>query len=159
MCLCSFQKVRKVADEDEDWTPHHEEEVEGDHEGEEGEKEGDDCILRERRSNTSTAEEMDTIARFASHTYYLRSLHKSEVVERKGPKADLQVPSQESGPSRSRSAATESEPRPPLKVGVSRSRAPLPVPILPPPPMPRGQSSADLFQSLDARDEEIRKSK
>ena len=157
MCLCSFQKVRKVADEDEDWTPHHEEEVEGDHEGEEGEKEGDDCILRERRSNT--AEEMDTIARFASHTYYLRSLHKSEVVERKGPKADLQVPSQESGPSRSRSAATESEPRPPLKVGVSRSRAPLPVPILPPPPMPRGQSSADLFQSLDARDEEIRKSK
>lgn len=155
VCVCVFffqvkSKVRRVADEDDDWTPHHTEDTEGDEEEEEGENEGTDCILRERPSNT--AEEMDTIARSVTHSYHLRSLHKPEVMASiRGPTADLQVPlNKESGGSESH----------PLKVGVfSKRPAPLPVPILPPPPMPRGQSAADLYQSLDTRDEEIRKSR
>lgn len=145
--------MRKVADDDEDWTPHHTEETEEDGEGDEGVKEGEDCVLTEKSSNTG--EEMDTIARSVAHSYYLRSLHKPEVMAGvRGPKAVLQVPQEDGGPS---SSATRHKPHPPLKVG--RSPAPLPVPILPPPPMPRGQSAADLYQSLDTRDEEIRKSK
>ncbi|CAI7993826.1 Germinal-center associated nuclear protein [Geodia barretti] len=89
---------------------------------------------------------MDTIARSVSHPYYLRSLHIPETIAGiRGPKATLELPQQ------------SAEGVPPAVVGVARTYAPLPRPDLPPPPMPQGQSSADLYQSLFTRDEQIRK--
>lgn len=125
-------------------------------------EEGNDSVLRGVESRDA-AEDMDTIARSAAHPYYLRSLHKPEFFAGvRGPKAFLQVPHtlpEEGGPNGSVSDATEPKSHPPLKVDVSlRSYSPLPAPSLPPPPMPRGYSAADLYQSLDTRDEEIRKS-
>ena len=149
--------MKQLADDDE-WTPGRGEEEE--EEELEGVAERKECVLPERVVSHQGAEEMDTIARSAAHQYYLRSLHKSDASGSvRGPKAVLQIPAQQSDDSGSVSKVT-GKPRPPVKAGTySRSYAPRPTPILPPTPMPRGQSAADLFQSLDARDEEMRKSR
>ena len=156
-------KVGGQEEKDEEWTPQQtdegeveeEEEEEG---GVEGVAEGRDSVLTTEASLQST-DEMDTIARTADHSYYLRSLHKPEMTAGlRGPKSILQVPRLSSEESGSVSKATD-KPHPLHKVGVTpRTYGPLPIPILPPPPMPRGQSAADKYQSLDARDEDIRKS-
>ena len=118
-------------------------EEEEEEERDEGVREGGNSVLQERGLR-ETAEDMDTIARSASHSYYLRSLHKPESIAGvRGPGAVLEVPQL---PAEGVSA-------------VARTYLPFPRPSLPPPPMPQGQSSADLYQSLDARDEQIRKSK
>ena len=111
--------------------------------------EGEESVLQQRVAVPKEAgEDMDTIARSVSHPYYLRSLHTPETIAGiRGPKAILEVPQQ------------STEGVHPAVVGVAITYAPLPRPDLPPPPMPQGQSSADLYQSLDTRDDQIRKSK
>ena len=136
---------------DEEWLPERgkaskdEEEEEED----EGVSEGKDSVVHPAISTASESEDMDTIARSVAHPYYLRSLHQPEHYPGAGlpdAKAKLQLPP------------------PPSIVGVATgttaqtSSYVLPVPDLPPPPMPRGMSAGDLFQSLDARDEDMRKS-
>ena len=133
---------------DEDWTPEGGEQEEEEEDGDEGVVEGGSSVLQQRQTaSKETAEDMDTIARSVAHPYYLRSLHKPETVAGiRGPKAVLEVPQ----------APTDGGP--PHAVGMARMYAPIPRPHLPPPPMPQGQSSADLYQSLNTRDEQIRKS-
>ena len=144
-------KSRARQNEDKDWTPEGGEggEEEEEEEEEEGVVEGEESVLQQRVAIPKEAgEDMDTIARSVSHPYYLRSLHIPETIAGiRGPKAVMELPQQ------------SAEGVPPAVVGVARTYAPLPRPDLPPPPMPQGQSSADLYQSLFTRDEQIRKSK
>ena len=156
---------------DEEWTPQ-QQEGEGargveneqeDDEEDEGVNEGTDSVLYSREM-AAPSDDMDTISRYAAHPYHLRSLHKCEsFAGPRAPKAVLQVPrlpSKDGGASGvSVSKATVLHKPHPLQVGaVSPSYGPIPVLSLPPPPMPRGMSAADLYQSLDTRDEEMRKS-
>ena len=158
---------------DEEWTPQQQvgegqgvrgvENEQEDDEEDEGVNEGTDSVLYSRET-AAPSDDMDTIARFAAHPYYLRSLHKPEsFAGPRAPKAVLQVPrlpSKDGGAGGVSVSKTTVLRKPhPLQVGaVSRSYGPIPVPSLPPPPMPRGMSAADLYQSLDTRDEEMRKS-
>ena len=114
-----------------------------------GVAEGGDSVLQERVGVAKEGgEEMDTIARSATHQYYLRSLYKPETVASiRGPRSNLEIP-QHTGSDGASTAAS-----------VARGYRDFPSPSLPPPPAPQGQSSADLYQSLHTRDEGIRKSK
>ena len=153
-------KRRRKTEEEEEWRPEGgtkgseqradvEEEEEEEENDEEGVPEGEDSILRNPHPFPSDADKMDTIARYASHPYYLRSLHQPEknpTTFARWTKSHLQLPS-----------AT------PIVGGASASASAavlysIPVPVLPPPPMPRGTSAACLFESLDTRDKEMRKS-
>ena len=125
-----------------------------DDEEEEGVAEGNDSVLTDKQVGVTT-DDMDTIARSVPHSYYLRSLHQPDTVAGiHGPKSSLQLPRTSSDDTNSISMTMK-----PIKMGVARNYGQLPIPVLPPPPMPRGQSSADLYQSLDTRDDQIRKSK
>lgn len=155
MCIILYiqgkGKVRRIAG-NEEWTPQDEEEEEEQEDDEEGVAEGRDSVLGENKVGVAT-DDMDTIARSVPHSYYLRSLHQPDAVAwLRGPKATLQLPHTSSEDSNSVSMTTKHI------MGVPRNYGQLPIPVLPPPPMPRGQSSADLYQSLDTRDEQIRKS-
>ena len=142
------RKARK-RNEEEDWIPQGEEDEEEDEE--EGVAEGGDSVLRDQVGVAKDGgEEMDTIARTATHSYYLRSLHKPEGLPGiRGPRSLLEVPQQQEQQQQQRDVGLSAE---------ARDYGLLPTPSLPPPPAPQGQSAADLYQSLDARDEEIRKS-
>ena len=83
--------------------------------------------------NKVTGDEMDTIARFVPHNYYLRSLDQPEQTQ-------LLPLSQD----------TRSNP-------LSVCPYTLPKPCLPAPPTPKGNSANDFYEALDARDQEIRK--
>lgn len=95
---------------------------------------------------------MDTIARYVEHPYYLRSLTQSGAYP--GPTAEeagRQIAPHVQQPV---VAVQNSE-----MVGGrdSREAYDIPNPQLPPPPRPRGTSANDLYESLDTRDQAIRK--
>ena len=155
-----------MADRDEEeWRPE-----EGEGEGEEEDEEENEGVSEGVDSVTVAAatendDDMDTIARSVSHPYYLRSLHTPDAHSGTNPphQTILQVPRLPSKVGR----AVVSKPHPlPLVTTENQERGlvvcscytPTPRPNLPPPPMPRGTSAGDYYQSLDARDEEIRKS-
>lgn len=100
----------------------------------------------------TTGDEMDTIARYVEHPYFLRSLTQSGAYP--GPKTSKQ--------------RVEEHPQQTLKITVQKSsKLPqgvdshqaysIPNPQLPPPPRPKGTSANDHYESLDARDQDIRK--
>ena len=99
----------------------------------------------------TTGDEMDTVARYVEHGYYLRSLIQSGAYP--GPKGEPVV-----------KPAVQLQQRqiavPRTTAGVdSRQVYDIPTPRLPPPPKPKGTSANDHYESLDARDQDIRKGK
>jgi hypothetical protein len=127
-------------------------------EGEEEEETSDAPIMPRELADLglkTTGDEMDTIARYVEHPYFLRSLTQSEAYP--GPNTDKQLVDQQ-----------QQQPQQKLKITVQRSSKPLqgvdsrqayniPNPQLPPPPRPKGTSTNDHYESLDARDQDIRK--
>lgn len=104
----------------------------------------------------TTGDEMDTIARYVEHPYFLRSLTQSGAYS--GPSTGKQLVEQQQ----------QQQPQQKLKITVQKSSKLLqgadshqaysiPNPQLPPPPRPKGTSANDLYESLDARDQDIRK--
>ena len=132
-----------VAAEEEEWMP------EGEGEGEESDGIEDEGVFEGRNvvaslGNQINEDAMDTIARNAHHSYYLRSLHQPEAYP--GP----------AGPT----AAVSMPRRTPAQRRPSQLPAPsydIPTPILPPPPPPKGDTAGDYYEALHARDLEIRK--
>ena len=104
----------------------------------------------------TTGDEMDTIARYVEHPYFLRSLTQSEAYP--GPKTrDKHKVVQQQQPQQ-KQVITVQKPELLQVQGVdSRQAYDIPSPQLPPPPRPKGTSANDLYESLDARDQEIRK--
>ena len=104
----------------------------------------------------TTGDEMDTVARYVEHPYFLRSLTQPGAYP--GPKTYNQRAEQQQ----------QQQPQQRLKITVQKSSKPLqgvdshqayniPNPQLPPPPRPKGTSANDIYESLDARDQDIRK--
>ena len=107
--------------------------------------------------NKFTGDEMDTIARTASHQYYLRSLDQP-----------LHYP----GPPGPSDQLPSSPPPPPPLSSLSKKPVPIgntapivttvcpyviPKPHLLTTPTPRGNTASDYYDVLDARDADIRK--
>ena len=103
----------------------------------------------------TTGDEMDTIARYVEHPYFLRSLTQSGAYP--GPKTDKQyVEQRQQQPQQKLKITVQQSPK--LLQGVDSHQAyDIPNPQLPPPPRPKGTSANDLYESLDVRDQEIRK--
>lgn len=102
----------------------------------------------------TTGDEMDTIARYVQHPYFLRSLTQSGSYP--GPKADNQHVEQQQQPQQKLKITVQKSSRLPQGVD-SRQAYVIPNPQLLPPPRPKGTSANDLYESLDARDQDIRK--
>lgn len=98
----------------------------------------------------TTGDEMDTIARYVEHPYFLRSLTQSGSYP---------------GPSTETSAGqvglqlqTLLDQKSKMISGIdSRQKYDIPNLQLAPPPRPKGNSANDIYESLDARDQDIRK--
>ena len=99
------------------------------------------AVLRDL-GNKFTGDEMDTIARTAPHSYYLRSLDQLQsggaVVVKANPGTRVTF-----------------VPAPSAQTVVCPYA--IPKPNLPPPPRPKGNSAGDFYEALDSRDQEIRK--
>ena len=131
-CVFCQRKLSKY--EDEDWLSGEVKE-----EVEEGVDAGKPSHSRVRKSvlrdlgQKGSGDEMDTIARYVPHGYYLRSLDQSE----------YQTPLP---PSSQGTRAT------PLPTYPHLSKPHLPAPLI-----PKGNSANDFYEALDAKDQEIRK--
>ena len=136
-------KVTKIGSRntDEDWTP--QEVVDGgadDEDEDEGVSEGHDFLSE--LGNKVTGDEMDTIARNADHSHFLRSLMQSD--SHGGPTSNTQVH---------------------MNTGVQQRRVMIdshqlyiiPVPDVSLLQPPRGSTASEYYDSLNARDQEIRK--
>ena len=98
----------------------------------------------------TTGDEMDTIARYVEHPYFLRSLTQSGSYP--GPKTEP-PPTQVAPPEQVNVTQNAV-----MIEGVdSRQAYDIPNPQLPPPPRPRGTSVNDIYESLNTRDTDIRK--
>ena len=133
-------KKKKTTRDDDEYVPEGEGEGESDEwDGDEGVEEGGDSVLAERDLREN---EMDTIARKADHTYFLRSLLQPETV----PSLQGARGSSSNNPWSHSGSSTDST------YGI-------PALSLPVPPVPKKQTSQDIMDALEARDEEMRKSK
>ena len=120
----------------------------------EGVYEGKESVLAEREG-IAEEDEMDTIARTAQHSYYLRSLHELEYFS--GPSTPKITQPRARGwysiPLRLTTFLC-------LILHFPVAPAPtynLPTPSLPPPPTPKGTSAGDYYEALVVRDQEMRK--
>lgn len=102
-----------------------------------GRKRVSQAVLKDL-GNKHTGDEMDIIAKTASHKYYLRSLEESQ-----------------SYPSAGAPAATGGVALPAQFTAMCPYT--IPKPRLPAPPMPKGTTATDYYEALDMRDQEIRK--
>ena len=107
---------------------------------EEGFNEGLDSVLTEKKEDDINA--MDTIARYVTHPYYLRSLHIPEIHPSQGIIINILLYVIQYYYTDTVS---------------SYERYEIPRLSLPCPPTPRGNTATDYWESLDARDTEIRK--
>lgn len=98
----------------------------------------------------TTGDEMDTIARYVEHPYFLRSLTQSGSYP--GPKTEASVG--QVGPQLQTLLDQKSK----MISGIdSRQKYDIPNLQLAPPHRPKGNSANDMYESLDARDQDIRK--
>lgn len=157
-----LQGKSKANDDDQEWQPEGEGGREREGSQDEGEGEGEEeiknvPILPKELADLglkTTGDEMDTIARYVEHPYFLRSLTQSGAYP--GPKADNQSVEQHQQPQQRLKITVQKSSR--LSQGVDSHQAyDIPNPQLPPPPRPKGTSANDLYESLDARDQDIRK--
>lgn len=147
---------KSKTDDDEEWQPEEEGEGEGQN-NEEEEMGGDTAPIKPREladlGLQTTGDEMDTIARYVEHPYFLRSLTQPGSYPGPPPKTEQTV---------SRKVPPQQKTVVPQKrmiiEGVdSRLVYDIPNLQLPPPPRPKGTSANDIYESLDARDQDIRK--
>ena len=106
----------------------------------------------------TTGDEMDTIARYVEHPYFLRSLTQSGRYP--GAKTDKQPFAQQQQQQQQQQLPQlmhKTRTPKPLKGIDSHQAYAIPTPQLPPPPRPKGTSANDIYESLDARDQDIRK--
>ena len=133
--------------DDEDWLPSTAEQAAGG--GEEDDTDQDPEEKRQRVSQTVlkdlgnkyTGDEMDLIAKTATHGYYLRSLEQAQSY----PGGEFSPKSTDVG---------QVGPPPPVTTVCPYD---IPKPRLPAPPTPKGSTAADYYEALDLRDQEIRK--
>lgn len=128
--------------DEEDWLPGREAtdgSVEEDEEDGVGKKHRVSQSVLKDLGNKYTGDEMDLIAKTAQHSYYLRSLEQTQYYPRQDGKepSGLPVPAQD--------------------VATVVCPYDIPEPHLPAPPTPKGNTAADYYEALNARDQEIRK--
>ena len=144
----------------EEWQPQSEGGVRGgrqDEGGEEEEETNDAPIMPRELADLglkTTGDEMDTIARYVEHPYFLRSLTQSGAYS--GPNTGKQPVEQQQQQPQQRIKITVQKSSKLLQGVDSRQSYSIPNPQLPPPPRPKGTSANDLYESLDARDQDIR---
>ena len=97
----------------------------------------------------TTGDEMDTVARYVEHPYFLRSLTQSGAYPGPKTKQVTKAPVHQRRITVNRKIA-----------GIdSRQVYDIPTLRLPPPPRPKGISANDFYESLEARDQDVRKGK
>lgn len=122
-----------------------------------------ESVLRDL-GNKYTGNEMDTISKNVGHHYYLRSLDEAQSysgVQGSGQSRALLVyHHQEQTQSYSRVQGSSQSDASPVQLNVT-TVCPYVIPMLrlPAPPIPKGNTAADYYEALDARDQEIRKGK
>ncbi len=156
--VCLLQRKLISYEEDQDWQLNAEQEKEEQEQEEVDQSEMADgasgsehgrvrlSVLRDLGLK-QTGDEMDTISRNPSHSYYLRSLER--------PEQQVSLPPFVL----SQGSTTE------VTFNLSGGARPvttdcpyaLPTLSLPAPPTPKGRSAGDFYEALNARDQEIRK--